>query len=425
MNILFVSAYTPSRIRVRPYSFIKALARRGNAVTLVCGTTPDDAPALEELRAICRRVVAVPTGKVQMAWNALRALPSRLPLQAALSFGPPLLEAVQHEVRRERYAAAHVEHLRAAALGYALQSVPAVLDSVDCISLLFERALRGSPSLKSRAMTMLDLARTRHYEAGYTAAYDRVLVSSPEDAWALELLQRELRPAAPVRPIAVVANGVDLDYFAPQPVARHAETLVFSGKMSYHANVAAALFLGREIMPLVWAQRPTVRLVIAGSAPTREVQALAADARITVTGYVDDLRPYIAQAGVAVAPLRYGVGIQNKVLEAMALATPVVAASQVARALQATPGSDLLLAQEAEEYAQAILALLDDPAQRAQLGAAGRRYVERFHNWDSAAAHLEQIYSAAGSEGATDPALTLKRSLKLPGGRALFSGRRA
>ncbi len=405
MHILFVSAYTPSRIRVRPYNFIKALARRGHSITLVCGA--DDAAGLEEMRAICWRVIGVPVRKTHLLWNAARALPGDLPFQAALSFGAPLLQVVQHELRRERYAVAHVEHLRASALGYALHSVPAVLDAVDCISLLFERALRGSPSLKSRAMTLLDLARTRHYEAQYTDQYDQVLVSSPEDAWALHTLRetqtkrQAYNPAPslphPSAPIHVVPNGVDLDYFAPQPLARQPETLVFSGKMSYHANEAAALFLGQAIMPLVWAQRPNVRLVIAGSAPTREVRALAADARITVTGYLDDLRPVIAGATLAVAPLRYGVGIQNKVLEAMALETPVVAARQVARALQAQHGVDLLLAQEAPDYAQAILALLDDPGERLRIGQAGRRYVEQYHHWNSAAAQLEQIYRAAGA----------------------------
>lgn len=401
MNILFVSAYVPSRIRVRPYSFIKALASRGHAITLVCGATSGDGDALHELRQLCRRVVAVKTGKARMVWNALRAVPGDLPFQAALNFGAPLLEAVQQEVRRcteagqPSYDVAHIEHLRASALAYALQTVPTVLDSVDSISLLFERALRGSPSRKSRAMALLDLARTRRYEANYTARYDEVLVSSPEDAWALrELARAASEPVAPEH-IHVVPNGVDLEYFRPQAVERLPATLIFSGKMSYHANVAAALFLAQEIMPHIWARRPDVRVVIAGSAPTREVRALAADPRIAVTGYVDDLRPYLAQATVAISPLRYAVGIQNKVLEAMAMGIPVVTARQVARALQAQEGVDLLFAQESPEYAQTILTLLEDAALRARLGQAGRQYVERYHDWNSAAAHLEEIYAAA------------------------------
>ncbi|HWQ15069.1 MAG TPA: glycosyltransferase [Roseiflexaceae bacterium] len=408
MNILFVSAYVPSPIRVRPYGFIRALARRGHNITLVCGAAPGDAEALDELRRVCVRVAPLRTRRAGMLRNALRALPGPLPLQAAIDLSPALLEAVRNEARGGRYDVAHVEHLRASALDYALLRLPAVLDSVDCISLLFERALRGSPSLKSRALALLDLARTRAYEATYPDRYDRVVVSSPEDAWALAQLniERSASNAGPdaspftvhrssFNPIEVVPNGVDLDYFAPQPVERADATLVFSGKMSYHANEAAALFLAREIMPLVWRVRPDVRLVIAGSGPTRPVRALAADARVEVTGFLPDLRPAIASAAVAVCPLRYGVGIQNKVLEAMALATPVVAARQVARSIAARAGEDMLFAERPEEYAQAILALLDNPAEAARMGAAGRRYVERRHSWDAAAARLEQIYHEA------------------------------
>ncbi|MCS6842317.1 MAG: glycosyltransferase [Roseiflexus sp.] len=410
MNILFISAYVPSPIRVRPYGFIRALAQRGHRITLVCGANADDGPALNALRDICARIVTVYVSKTEMLWNALRALPSDLPLQAALSFGQRLRDAVRTEDRSGRYDIAHIEHLRASALGYALMRTPAVLDSVDSISLLFERALRGSPSLKSRALALLDLARTRAYEARYTRHFEQIIVSSPEDAWALRTLRRHLGPSLQPKAqrwltdandddtqeaITVVPNGVDLNYFAPQPVARESATIVFSGKMSYHANEAAALHLVRDIMPLVWARRPETRVVIAGSAPPPSVRALAADRRVTVTGYLDDLRPAIAGATLAVAPLRYGVGIQNKVLEAMALATPVVAARQVSRALHAVEGRDLLLADQPHEYANAILSLMDDPQRAAAIGAAGRRYVEQYHTWDAAAERLEWAYSAA------------------------------
>lgn len=411
MNILFISAYVPSPIRVRPYGFIRALARRGHHITLVCGANADDGPALNALRDICTRIVTVHVSKAEMLWNALRALPGDLPLQAALSFGQRLCDAVRIEDRSKRYDVAHIEHLRTSALGYALLHTPAVLDSVDSISLLFERALRGSPSFKSRALALIDLARTRAYEARYTRHFERVIVSSPEDAWALRTLRRHLYP--PAQPaaqrrfdsvadaphnqdaITVVPNGVDLDYFTPQPIARARATIVFSGKMSYHANEAAALHLVHDIMPLVWACRPETRVVIAGNAPPPSVRALAADRRVTVTGYLDDLRPAIAGATLAVAPLRYGVGIQNKVLEAMALATPVVAARQASRALHAVEGRDLLLAEQPHEYADAILSLMNDPQRAAAIGAAGRRYVEQYHTWDAAAQRLEQVYASA------------------------------
>jgi hypothetical protein len=139
MNILFLSSYVPSPIRVRPYGFIRALARRGHRVTLVCGAGVEDGPALNVLRDVCTRIITVHVSKARMIGNALRALPGDLPLQAALSFDQRLREAVRAEDRSGRYDVAHIEHLRASALGYALMRTPAVLDSVDSISLLFER----------------------------------------------------------------------------------------------------------------------------------------------------------------------------------------------------------------------------------------------------------------------------------------------
>jgi glycosyltransferase involved in cell wall biosynthesis len=404
MNILFVSPYVPSRIRVRPYNFIRALSRQGHSVKLVCASGRDDDAALEEMRSVCARVVTAPTNALEMLRNAARALPTSMPFQAALNCSPRLLELVRAEAQSGRHDVAHVEHLRGSALIGGLSGLPAVLDSVDCISLLFERALRGSPSLKSRVMALVDLARTRIYEAHYEAHYDRVLVSSPEDAWALNVLREQHRAGGKRRdgfaisataPIAIVPNGVDLEYFAPQPIERAPATIVFSGKMSYHANAAAALFLVNDIMPRVWARRSDVRVVIAGSSPTKAVQALAADSRVEVTGYLADLRPAIAGATIAVCPLRYGVGIQNKILEAMAMATPTVAARQTTRALQAEAGSGLLLSEEPDEYADAILMLLRNPHQAARLGAAGRAYVEAHHNWDHAATRLSWLYSEA------------------------------
>ncbi len=390
MRILFVAPYVLSAIRVRPYNFLRALARRGHTITLVCSRGEEDDAALAELGSLCERVIGVRLSGRDMLRNALAALPGGLPLQAALNRDPRLLSAVAAEARRG-YDVAHIEHLRGSALADALGQTPVLLDAVDSISLLFERTLRSGPSAKSRAMAWVDLERTRRYEAAYTTRYGRVVVSSPEDAAALVELQRRYgHPEAPA-PV-VVANGVDLAYFAPLDLARPPATVVFSGKMGYHANEAAALFLVQEIMPLVWAQRPEVRVTIAGSSPPASVVALGRDPRVAVTGFLPDLRPAIAGATLAVCPLRYGVGIQTKVLEAMALATPVVAARQAARALAAVEGRDLLLAEHAGEYAEAIVRLLADPALAAQMGAAGRRYVEACHDWDKAAQTLERLY---------------------------------
>ncbi|WP_028459543.1 glycosyltransferase [Chloroflexus sp. Y-396-1] len=396
MKILFVAPYTPSPIRVRPYQFIRHLAQRGHVITLVC--VADNISALNELRSFCWRVVSVPIHARDHILAYIRALPSPLPFQAAHCLAPAMITAVVRELQRTDYDLIHIEHLRAAEIGLAALrrcsfGPPIVLDAVDSIGLLFERTFRRSSSLSGRLRALIDLARTRHYEAAYTHRFATVFVTSPEDAWALKTLNRSLTDTGNA-PVIVVPNGVDLNYFQPYTGPRQPANLVFTGKMSYHANEAAARYLIEAIMPRVWAVRPEITVTLAGAEPGARIRAYATDPRITVTGAVPDLRPYLNQATIAVAPIRYGVGVQNKVLEAMATATPVVAARQATVALHVEPGRDLIVADEADEFARAILSLLTDHERRVRLGYAGRAYVEQHHDWQQSVAQLEDSYCA-------------------------------
>src|SRR5437667_1452622 len=206
---------------------------------------------------------------------------------------------------------------------------PLVWDAVDCISLLCKHAIAARPRLSVRAVALLEHKRTQRYEAKMVRTLQHIVVTSERDRQAMIGLHRmqignllssdeELGSG-----ISVLPNGVDLEYFHPLQEERRRYNLVFSGKMSYHANVATALYLYNQIMPLIWQQQPEATLTIVGSKPPQAIQRLAQHPRMEVTGYVDDIRPYIRRAQVVLSPMVYSVGIQNKVLEAMALGTPV------------------------------------------------------------------------------------------------------
>ncbi len=162
--------------------------------------------------------------------------------------------------------------------------------------------------------------------------------------------------------------------------------------MSYAANSDAARFFCREIFPRVRARIPYATLTIAGSGPPHDLLQMAAapGSGVTVTGRVPDLRPFLAEASVAVCPLRIGVGIQNKVLEAMAMGKAVVATTLAARALSQAP---LSVAEGPERFAEAILTLLDNPALAQQTGQDARRYVQTHHNWRAQAGRLASLYA--------------------------------
>ncbi len=453
MKILFVVPYVPNPIRVRPHELLRTLAHRGHEITLATlYQSADEAAAIAPLREQGIAVVAHALPKARSLLNSALAVPTRAPLQASYCWQPALAQTLQRLVAEEPFDAIHVEHLRGARYGLWLRKVlargatiaesnnlygngqqpgkpPIVWDSVDCISHLFAQAAKRSRSLSGRLMTTLELPRTRAYEAWLLHQFDRVLVTSPVDRDALLTLGGKGAVAGargePRSPV-VLPNGVALEAVGDARQARQqrmnalqsgsgtdggerAATVLFSGKMSYHANVSAASYLVQEIMPLVWAKQPTVRVQIVGKDPPAQIRGLATTARadgagerqVEVTGTVPEMRPYLRRATIAAAPLLYGAGIQNKVLEAMACGTAVITSAQAASGIPARAGIDFLVADQAQDFADAILGLLADPARRAAIGAAGRAYVEREHSWHAVAQQLEAVYLTAAHDRGT------------------------
>jgi glycosyltransferase involved in cell wall biosynthesis len=372
------------------------MIERGHQVTLATLWSSEvEREQLASLENSGLKILAAPLPRLRSLRNCLGALPTSTPLQAVYCWQPGLREALERLLKTERYDVIHVEHLRGVHYGLALKDmgIPIVWDSVDCISHLFEQAAVRSRSQFGKWITRLELGRTRHYEGWLANQFQAVLVTSEVDKKALVQLAESNNPEdANPNKINVLPNGVDQTYFTPNGQRPEAETLVFSGKMSYHANVTMGLYLVHEVMPYVWAERPNAKLVIVGQGPPASIQKLSQDPRVTVSGYVPDIRPYLQHATVAVVPAVYGAGIQNKVLEAMACGTPVVATESAVSALNLKPDHDLLVANKTEAFARQVLRLMDEPNLRQTIGANGLEYVRRYHAWPEIGANLETIY---------------------------------
>ena len=228
------------------------------------------------------------------------------------------------------------------------------------------------------------------YERSVAQRWDAsVLVSNDEAALFLRLA-----PHAAAR-VSGISNGVDSDYFSPQhtyanPYPAGAPVLVFTGAMDYWANVDAVVWFVREVFPQVRAQMKDARFYIVGSRPSAEVQALSQCGGVTVTGSVPDVRPYLHFAAAAVAPLRIARGIQNKVLEALSMARPVLATSAAAEGLISQPQEALWVADAAQDYAQRCLALLRGEI-APQAGASGRRCVVEHYSWAGNLARFSEL----------------------------------
>ncbi len=401
MRIAYIVPYVPNHIRTRSYNLINQLSRLGHKVTVfTLGSNEMDLAAAKSLRAACQEVYCDGQPTWQSFINCAVALPTNTPLQSVYSWNPGVAQKWLTLLQKEDGELAgfdiiHVEHLRGSRYGTFLKpmlpAIPIVWDSVDCISYLFQQAAAQSGSLFGKTMTRFELGRTRKAEGELVGSFDRVLVTSAADKQAL----MELVPAGKqAGTISVLPNGVDLEYFRPDPsVRRDPQTIVFSGKMSYHANVSMVKYLVAEIMPEIWKHCPKAELIIVGKDPPANILSLATNPLITVTGTVDDIRPFLWQATVAVVPLVYGAGIQNKILEAMATGTPVVTTSRAVSALRATAGRDLLVADRPTDFAQSVAHLLVNRKQQREIGENGLRYVQKYHDWAAVASQLVDEYT--------------------------------
>jgi polysaccharide biosynthesis protein PslH len=395
MRIAYIVPYVPNLIRTRPYNLINQLDSLGHEVTVfTLGSSQQDLIDVQALQGKGRDVHYYGQPVWRSLLNSAAAVPSRKPLQSVYSWRRDMALQIAERASQNHFDIVHVEHLRGSRYGSFLKSrlpsLPVVWDSVDCISHLFEQAANHSRSFFGKFMTRFELTRTRRTEGDLACRFDHVLVTSPSDRNSLlGLVPSGKSPSE----ISVLPNGVDLEYFHPHTeIQRDAETIVFSGKMSYHANISMVKYLVDEIMPRIWKLRPAARLYIVGKDPSPAIRQLMQNPLITVTGTVDDIRPFLWRATVSVVPLLYGVGIQNKILEAMATGTPVVTTCRALSALQAQPGKDLFVSDDPDGFSQSVLQLIANRDLQQKTGDAGVTYVRTFHSWDSIASQLVKIY---------------------------------
>ncbi|MBC8102956.1 MAG: glycosyltransferase [Cytophagales bacterium] len=398
LRILFITPYLPSPIRVRPFQLIRHLVMAGHRVTVAAlgDNSPADGNALAALREICEAVHVVSNPRAAALMRAAAALPTPTPLWAAWCQSPEIARLVRRLAAGGAFDVAHIEHLRAAHLADSLSGLlPCAFDAVDCLTDLRRQMVARTARTDPRYwIAWEEWAKLTRYEPRVCQAFTQIAVTSAGDAAALAALGVRT-------PITVISNGVDTHYFRPpdDPPPKRFD-LVFSGKMSYQANEDAALFLLSDLLPRLDAllpRAPSVTVCLAGSGPSGRLLRAAArwEGRVTVTGYVDDLRPFLAASRVAVCPLRIGVGIQNKALEAMAMGLPTVVSPLAGHALVgASKAGGLRIADGADALSHACADWLIHENAAKAAGESARRYVLEHHQWEAAAGLFVALYAS-------------------------------
>jgi sugar transferase (PEP-CTERM/EpsH1 system associated) len=401
MNIVVVTPNIPrpwSGASTRNYHLLRALAAAHRVSLIAINELPgsDIAAPVEHLRTLTRSLRVVepaPAGKRRAQIMALASLRSYRVRAHTLSEVQVALDDI---ARREP-----VELVLYESVEMASYRVPplarVVIDEHNIEHELQQRAFKREMAPLRKAYHWLEYRLLRPVELERCRHADAVITTSERD----ERLLRRLLPEARV---AVVPNGVDLRQFTP--AARAAEVpgrIVFTGALTYHPNVQAVLHFAEHGWPAIHRAVPHSTWHIVGRFPPRQVQHLAEQSGITVTGAVADVTPHLAAAQVAVAPLLVGSGTRMKILEAFAMGKAVVSTTIGAEGLSVVSGEHLTVADAPTDFAAAVIALLRDDARRTRYGAAGRRLVEAEYGWERSGAALLEVVERALREGIACP----------------------
>jgi sugar transferase (PEP-CTERM/EpsH1 system associated) len=384
---------------------LEFLHARGHAVDFLTLAEPGHVLRPEHgawLRSRCRRVELVPHSLKRGLPGAVGGWFRGRPFQIGLLLSPPQLARVRELVAGGRYDMAYAYYIRSAeALREARRTDPALTTFMALQlsqTLNTQRLARTAATPWDRLFYRFETRRMAAYEARLWQNVTRTVLIGEQDKAAIAKACRD-RGLPEIDNVVWGPHGVDVERFRPRPEAEEADTVVMSGVMRYAPNVEAALWFAQQAWPLVRAMRPGARFFLVGRDPASAVQALDGQDGITVTGTVEDLGDWIARAAVCVAPIRAAAGLQNKLLEAMAMAKAVVATPEANEGIRAPEGEALLTAREPGAFAEAVLALLADPGRRQTMGPAARAYVEAKWTWEGPFLELERAFLAAVEAG--------------------------
>jgi sugar transferase (PEP-CTERM/EpsH1 system associated) len=373
--------YPPNKgDKIRSYHLLKHLAQSYRVHLATFVDDPDDWQHVPRVEALC---ASSHFAKLNPLWARVRSLGALFGNRSlSLDYYRDASTKAWVEAAVKQHNIARVLVFSSAMAQYA-DAYPGMRRVVDFCDVDSDK-WRQYAEQKSWPMSMLyrhEAKQLLAYERKIARDYDASLfVSQPEAD-----LFRQLAPESVDR-IGHFNNGVDTDYFSPLPASASPyqageQAVVFTGAMDYWPNVDAVQWFATDVFPQLRARFPSLHFYIVGARPSAQVTALANLPGVTVTGTVPDVRPYILHADVAVAPLRIARGIQNKVLEAMAMASRVVVSPQALEGIDATPGAELLLADGAAEFVAAVTQLLQ--TRNTTIGPAARRRVETQYSWPS------------------------------------------
>ncbi len=389
MKILFITPEWPYPLdqggRIRMFHLLQQLAHHHEVHLISVLFQPVSPAEYAPLGLLCHSIQTIlyPNSPWRAAGRVAKSLLLRRPYIISKYLAPALPGLVRQTIEQVKPDCLFVNVHYLAACGTGV-GVPTLVDFHDIASVLYARFAQNPRWGLKKVHGHLQLPLLTRFEALLPAQLRACTTVSEEDA-------AHLRRLSGGSNIFVLPSGVDEVYFQPQPVEVADCDLIYVGSMDYYPNVDGVLFLVQEVLPLIWQKRPNTTLSIVGRNPTKTVQQLAQDKRISVTGWVADVRPYLQRARLVLIPLRIGGGTRLKVLEAAAMGKTIVGTSIGLEGLGLENGRHAIFADTPERLAQATLHLLHSPEYRQQLGTAARSWVVERFSWQAVGRRLEEI----------------------------------
>jgi sugar transferase (PEP-CTERM/EpsH1 system associated) len=387
--------------KIRSYHILKELAKNHDVTVFSFHIAHAD-DRHSELKELFHNVVCVPlevpAGRgIRQLGNYLRHLASGLPFTVSKYCTPQVKRELELLLEKETYDILICDFAFTAGAIPWQASCPKIVFTHNVEAQIWKRHFDVAQNPLWKVVAGLEYRRTSRFERECLEKADHVLTVSEQDR---DFFAQFIAPEK----ITAISTGVDTDFFRPSADFEQPHSLIFTGSMDWMPNQDAIFYFGREILPRVRAELADLSVHVVGRSPSTRLRSFGERIGMVITGRVDDIRPYVQRAAVYIVPLRVGGGTRLKIFEAMAMGKAVVSTSIGAEGLPVTHGVDILLADTAEDFAQAVLQLLRSNEERKRLGAAARALVEKKYGWASVAAEVEavlrRVTAAEGRESA-------------------------
>jgi sugar transferase (PEP-CTERM/EpsH1 system associated) len=365
--------------KLRAFNQLKQLSKKHEVILCALNDSVLHKDAEKVLSTYAKHVYIIDISKASIYLHLVKTLFSDKPLQVGYFYNKRINGIIRSLIEKHKPDHIFCQLIRVAEYVKGIP-IPKTLDYQDVFSKNVERRLATAPFYMKPFLRM-EYRRLLRYENEVFGMFDnKIIISTPD---------RDLIPHPDREKIVVVRNGVDITFFLPMDREKQYD-LVFTGNMGYPPNINAAEFLVHKILPLVQSRKPGIRILIAGASPNLRVSVLKSE-QVEVSGWVPDMRECYAMAKIFIAPMQIGTGLQNKLLEAMAMQIPCITSPLANQALQAKENEEILIADTPEAYAHHILFLLDNPEKATQIARAGYEYILSNFSWEAETDKIEKL----------------------------------